>query len=497
MGRELTVEHSEWLEAERKIPCEIAARYGVVSHGRHLAFEYRQNGKKVSFLKVRREILTPEGESTKTFHIEPKGAALCLWNEADLSEPSSPDAPLIITEGEFDALSFLAAGATHVVSVPNGAAGQPSKAVFVEDDKQFAYLWDGNQLKPGLQRFTKIILATDDDKPGVILRDELARRLGRTRCWWVNYPPGCKDANAVLREHGAEGLMDMIADARPIVASRLVRFSDIPEQANRTAYSSGWGEMDKHFKIVPPELCVITGVPNAGKSEFARVLGANLAFVHNLKGAILQFEDSVERNRKDLNRYYRKRVPGSTHAEASAWMDRMFLAISPNEDRADNVDFDLAWLNGAIEEAATRHGVKWILIDPWNEIEHCWKINETETAYTNAALRDLKRMTRRYQLALIVVTHPSKTGGQQKSLDDMTMYDVAGSAAWKNKCDHGLIVYRASPNDSITHIKVDKSKDFSVMGTPGVVRLQYDWHRATYVLSAVGFDAARSATRGN
>ena len=90
---------------------------GVVSKGENLAFEYRRNGV-LSFLKVRREIVE-NGETAKTFWIEPKGAALCLWNEDCLREPS--DAPLIITEGEFDALSFLAAGATHVVSVPNGA----------------------------------------------------------------------------------------------------------------------------------------------------------------------------------------------------------------------------------------------------------------------------------------------------------------------------------------------------------------------------------------
>src|ERR1043165_7846030 len=97
---QLSIEHAKWLEAVRKIPCEIAAEMGVVSKGENLAFEYRQNGVP-SFLKVR----TPQ----KGFWIEPKGAALCLWNEDCLNEPSG-SAPLIITEGEFDALSFLAAG---------------------------------------------------------------------------------------------------------------------------------------------------------------------------------------------------------------------------------------------------------------------------------------------------------------------------------------------------------------------------------------------------
>src|SRR5262245_30152676 len=94
-GLQLSTKHAEWLEAKRKIPCELAAEMGLVSRGENLAFEYRQNGV-TSFLKVRLEMA--DGETTKTFWIEPKGSALCLWNEDCLSQPpeSEPsDAQLI------------------------------------------------------------------------------------------------------------------------------------------------------------------------------------------------------------------------------------------------------------------------------------------------------------------------------------------------------------------------------------------------------------------
>ncbi len=101
-------------------------------------------------LRIRKEVVE-NGKTAKTFWIEPKGAELCLWNEDCLREPS--DAPLIITEGELDALSFLAAGATHVVSVPNGATlDKPGEGDIVpRDDRAFRYLWDGVKLKAGLQ----------------------------------------------------------------------------------------------------------------------------------------------------------------------------------------------------------------------------------------------------------------------------------------------------------------------------------------------------------
>lgn len=479
---QLSIEHAKWLEAVRKIPCEVAAEMGVVSKGSNLAFEYRRNGVG-SFLKVRRE-----AEGTKTFWIEPKGAVLSLWNLDCLSEPS--EAPLIITEGEFDALSFLAAGATHVVSVPNGAAGRPGEGDIVPaQDHQFAYLWDGAKLYAGLAAFKKIILATDDDAPGRILRDELAVRLGRTRCWFVRYPQDCKDANEVLIRYGADILQDMIADAKPIVPNRLVSFSEIPSRAELPRYSSGWSGLDQHLMIVPPELIVVTGTPGAGKSQFTLALCANVARIHALRGAILQFEDKPDRNRHDLLRYARHWKGADKNGiadEPEVWLDRMFKTIAPAEDQDGEIDFNLDWLRATIEEAATRHDARWVLVDPWNEVEHVWRINETETGYTNQALRELKRLTRRFQIALIIVTHPSKAGGQGKSIEEMSLYDISGSAAWKNKADHGIIVARQDQSAIETHIKIDKSKDFKTMGRPGIVRMKFEPERASFSFVGAG-----------
>lgn len=182
-----------------------------------------------------------DGKVDKDYFIEPKGAKLRLWNEDSLNDPSG--APLIVTEGEIDALSVLVAGVTpHAVSVPNGAPfDRPGEGnIDPAEDSAFRYLWEDGRMKAGLQRFDKIILATDDNHKGRILRDELAVRLGRTRCWYVTYPKGCKDANEVLVKHGADALQDMIAAAQPMVPSRLVSFSEIPSRADDRRFSSGW-----------------------------------------------------------------------------------------------------------------------------------------------------------------------------------------------------------------------------------------------------------------
>ena len=478
---QLSIEHAKWLEAVRKIPCEIAAEMGVVSKGENIAFEFRQSGVP-SFIKIRRE-LVEGGESSKTFWIEPKGSELCLWNEDCLKEPS--EAPLIITEGEIDALSFLTAGATHVVSVPNGSPiDKPGEdQIKPREDNAFRWLWDGGKLKAGLQNFSKIILATDDDNKGRVLRDERAVRLGRSRCWWVRYPDGCKDANEVLIAHGADVLQDMIADAKPIVPSRLVPFSEIPSRADAQRFSTGWSAFDEHFMLAPPQLIVVTGRPNAGKSQWTLALVANLARIWGLKGTILQFEDNPERNRRDLLKYaktWKDQPQNGIKEDPVKWVDRMFRTISPNEDKEEAGDFDLAWLHTAIEEAATRHGCRWVVIDPWNEIEHLWGRQDTEATYLNRALRQLKRLSRRYQIAIIIVAHPTKEGGKSKTIDDADLYDVNGGAVWNNKADLGVVVWADNVSTLDRKVKVAKSKDFSRMGRPGTVQMRFEPEHATF-----------------
>jgi twinkle protein len=478
---QLSSEHASWFEEKRKIPCELAAAMNVLSKDGNLAFAYIRNGE-LSYLKIRKDV----PNAKPNYWIEPKESALCLWNEDCLNEPF--DASLIITEGEIDALSFLAAGATHVVSVPNGSPlAKPGKGeINPTDDKAFRYLWEGARLKAGLQRFKTIILATDADQKGLVLRDELAIRLGRTRCWYVTYPTGCKDANEVLVALGVNALQKMIAEAKPIVPNRLVSFSEIPSRADARRFSTGWEALNEHFMLVPPQLIVVTGKPNHGKSEWTLALGANLARLHGLKGAILQFEDNPDRNRRVLL-LYAKTWSGPEQSygireKPTEWVDRMFKTISPAEDLNEETDFDLEWLESTIEEAATRHGCRWILIDPWNEIEHLWGKQDTEATYLNRALRDLKRLSRQFQIAIIIVAHPTKEGGRVESIKDASLYDINGGAAWNNKADLGVIVWADNVGTADRFIKVAKSKDFVRFGKPGTVQMRFDPKRAIYTL---------------
>lgn len=87
----------------------------------------------------------------------------------------------------------------------------------------------------------RIIIATDSDGPGQALSEELARRLGRERCWRVKWPtagaaegtkaPSLKDANEVLMAKGADALKAAVEGAEPYPIRGLFRCVSFSPQA--------------------------------------------------------------------------------------------------------------------------------------------------------------------------------------------------------------------------------------------------------------------------
>lgn len=118
-----------------------------------------------------------------------------------------------------------------------------------------------------------------------------------------------------------------------------------------------------------------------------------------------------------------------------------------------------------------RDGVNVLLIDPWNEIEHARRRDETLTDYIGRSIRALKRFGRLYDVAVIVVAHPTKDVGRDGKARAPTLYDIEGSAHWANKCDHGVVIDR--PSDNETLVRVAKVR-FEQSGERGLVRMKFD-----------------------
>lgn len=461
--------------AQRGLDIEVASRMGASYLPRDGKFQFQYAG----FRKFR--------NLKKDFWIEPTNQKLSLWNFESLRElPSPVDGPLVITEGEFDAIAVMQACGGYVVSVPNGVAGKRTEGeVLIRDDNRFAYLWQDEKLIPELERFDKIILATDNDGPGLILRDELALRLGETRCWYVTYPEGCKDANDVLarfgetHEDGVLKLREVIDGAKPLRPGYLVRPDDIPARSNGVAVTTGWSFMDPLLKIERPELLVVTGIPNHGKGQFIRCLAFNLAAAHGWKTAFLTPEDPAHRVRRDMVRFSQREFcigrTGDNIAytddfgpeekqKCADWYNEHFRLSLPPEDEPITIDM----VEREMESAALHHDCQVFVLDPWNEVDHDIR-NETETQYIERTLRRLLRKMRRLNLLLIIAAHPTKLNGD----NEPELYNISGSAHWKNKCQHGLVIFKPKVDSNAVKVTVEKSKDWETMGKPGQIDLVF------------------------
>lgn len=467
--------------SDRGLDLELASKLGADYQPGKFTFSYRKGGK-LLFEKYRLD--------EKRFWIEPAGAKLEFWGLDEVPVlPARPKEPLVITEGEFDRIAVLQAVGGYALSVPNGTSAQRTRGPrLIAEDSGYAYLWGRDErLIPEVDQFDKIILFTDGDEAGMILRDELALRLGEARCWFIPYPEGTrhKDANDILRKFGPEVLQRAVTAAKPMRPGNLVSFSQLPPHRFEQALDTGWSWMDKHLRVIRPELMVVTGIPGHGKGVWVRALCANLAVRHNLRSALLTPEDPPHRIKRDLRRfahYALKTETGYDQKRAEAWLENSFRISTPRDDE----DITMAYVEGEMASAALHHNCQIFVVDPWNEITHNLD-GLTETLYTERALVRLKRAARRYGLLLIIVAHPRKVlAGQEPDL-----YSISGSANWKNKADHGIIIHRLEDvNDDgegtgdllpETHVIIEKSKDHETMGLPGRVLAKLNKETFDYV----------------
>lgn len=474
----LTDPHIEKFQ-ERGLDPEIAAKLGAKFSNGQFSFDYTKNGEFWS-----RKIRTQD----KKFWFEPSGKRLQFWGlEGVPVLPYRPSEPLVITEGEFDRIAVLQSCGGYALSVPNGGTAQKSeKEIIVAEDSGFVYLWEDEKIIPEVEQFDKVILFTDDDDVGITLRDELSLRIGPSRCWFVTYPNGCKDANEVLKRYGESGIQKMVSASKPIRPGHLVSLMDVPPRQSSKTYSTGWGGLDPRLMFERPEIMVVTGIPNHGKGQFIRCLAFNLAKAHGWKTAFLAQEDPAHRIQRDAMRFakqeYLKIYSGQPQWNmtreqefaAEEWIRKHFFVSMMPEDEA----VTMAMVEAEMESAVFHNDCQVFVLDPWNEIEHKKSKGEPETEYIERALRHLHRKTRRLNLLLIIAAHPTKIDdGKEPSL-----YNISGSANWKNKCQHGVIIFKPSESSNGVKLTIEKSKDWETMGFPGEAWMDFDREKCNYII---------------
>lgn len=463
--------HRQWIEA-RGLEASLAEKLGLHTRtdkqGHWLLIPYLEDGWSVN----NKWRLTSE----KKHRMDGDGAPLLLWNVDCLNDPKvrNGQAPVIITEGEWDAMTAMQVGFAFTVSVPNGAPAQ------LTEDLETAqrYSWVDRHAE-SLSHVREFIIAADDDQPGHNLAADLVGLLGADRCRWVQYPFPCKDLNEVLLQYGPERVVDCINTARPYPVKGLYSLDDFPDKGEVRAYSIGVEPISHMVAIVPGTLTVLTGYANMGKSTLVNAIIGH-AIANHFPVCIASFETEVKPILRDgLRQAILKCAKHELVHHDLEKVDRLLAQrltiISQTVD--EDLEMDIGEFLELCRIAVIRHGCKMIVLDPWNELEHKRRKDETETDYIGRAIRAIKRFAKQFDVAFWIVAHPTKPHEGVKKIPGL--YDISGSANWANKADYGLTYHRPKFDQNLAHIVCNKVR----MGLPGrrdSVDVTFDFRNSTF-----------------
>ena len=391
----------------------------------------------------------------------------------------------IITEGEFDALSWEEAGFTYAISVPDGAL--PPNANYSET--KFEYIDNDIDVLLGV---TKIYLSIDNDPAGQHLQKELSRRVGREKCLIIDLGQ-FKDANEVLttlgKVEGIEWLKQAKNNAKPYPIEGMQNVSGFREEilsiyhnGYDTGIGAGFPELDVKIRWKAKYLYLITGIPSHGKSTWFDQIMVKLMERADWKFAVYSPEHEPEMHIPRLLRQLLKKsffgqfkMSETEISEAVEWLNERLFFIMPND-----ANFGLDNILNIGRQLVAQKGINGLVIDPWNTLDHQAPKGTDKGDYISQSLSKMKLFAKNMDTAVILVAHPTKMPkNDDGSYKVPTGYNVSDSAHFYNKADFGVTVYR-NFETQVVDVHIWKVKFEGILGEQGVVQFTHDKNTATY-----------------
>ena len=408
-----------------------------------------------------------------------KNAELIFYNIDAIKDTTTA----IIVEGEIDALTLYECGHYNVVSVPNGAGNNLQYL-----DNCYKYF----------ENKTKVIIATDNDEPGNNLCEELARRIGKEKCYKVLYPDDCKDINDVLVKHNKAIVDNVINKATCFPIEGIHTMDDMYEDVCNY-YLNGYPKgsetcitgLDELLTFAGGQITMITGVPGSGKSEFLDYIMTKLAMNHRWNWGVCSFENQP-------SAFHVTKLQEKVTGKAFQFRDEPEYRLNEDEFRysigvidehfsfinINKVDVTVDGIIDKARELVHRKGIKGLIIDPWNYIEHKVPPNQTETQYISESLTKFKAFALLSNIHIFIVAHPTKIAKSKDTgeYEVPTLYNISGSAHFFNKTDNGICMHRSFKPPFLVTCYVQKVR-YSWLGRVGNAAFTYDIKKRQYLPS--------------
>jgi len=343
----------------------------------------------------------------------------------------------VIVEGEMDVLALHEAGIRNAISVPNGATLNTNNLDYL--DNCIDYFEDKE----------KIILAVDQDEPGIALQNELIRRLGAEVCYLTNFVD-CKDANDYLLKYGKKELAKTINECRPVPLENVTTFKDIEHEVTdfvqngfRKGYQIGIKNFDEIFSTYTGQFITVTGIPSSGKSDFVDQMVVGYNNNYGWKTAFASPENApTYLHAHKLMRKVWQDMPRKSDIGSAKWK-QVAEHVNDNFFFIDMERYTLETVLRKGAELVKRKGIKCLVIDPFNKIRDVDCKSEDVNRYTMEYLTKIEIFAKKFDVLVFIVAHPTKmykTGDGK--IEEPTMYNIKGGGEWYDASYHGLLVHR-------------------------------------------------------
>jgi len=362
--------------------------------------------------------------------------------------------PLVITEGQMDSLSLAECGIENAVSVPNGAHG---------------FTWVRHCLG-WLEQFEEIIVFGDCENGHITLVEELQARLSKKlRVVQAADYLGEKDANDILQKYGREAVCHAVQNAAVPKLKNIKELSEVKtvDLEGLPRIKTGLTPLDRTLGgLYLGQVSLLSGKRGQGKSTLASqivaealgqgwnvfVYSGELPDYHFKRWLDLQLAGKANLT-EQVNAFGEKcySIPPAVQEKLNRWYrGRAFLYDNGYLPEGGQ---EMEALPKTIEKAIRQYDIKLVCID--NLMTAMAQVDEKADLYTAQSnfVWSLKRIAMKYNVHILLVAHPRKTG-----VGEMGNDDVSGSGDITNKVDTVLFYNRKQDDDSGGQISVTKNR---------------------------------------
>lgn len=418
---EMTQVYDYW--GKRGLSKDTLDYLNIGSDGKgNTVFKYYDTNDVLTMVKYRPARSLQKGEN-KNWCQKDSGTSHLLWNMNRINI----NQPLLLVEGEPDAMSAIEAGYFNTVSVPLGAGNYQ----WIEE------CWDW------LEQFNSIIVAGDNDEAGKKMRNECIYRLGSWRTKYIDYPKEkitekgnkipIKDMNDVLQAFGSSYVMSMIINAKDVPVESVVDFSEVEDIDISTidGITSGIEELDREMmRFFYGTFNILTGVNGGGKSSFLGQLTCNSIEegkdVWMYSGEMPNYLtknwiNSIFAGRRHvteyINQYNSKYYTVNKKAKQNIsefYKKHLYLYKDEQSNKMDDI-------KKSMEDCVRKFGCKLFILDNMSSLDlEC--TDDSKWQKQVDLINWLINFAKKYHVVVFLVIHPKKI----ETMRRLTKFDVQG-----------------------------------------------------------------------